>query len=63
MFKLFLAILFLWLLLRIGNYFYRVRNIQRRNDSYKSTNSFDRSKIEDAEFSDVEEEKDRFRGK
>ena len=40
-----------------------MRNIQRRNDSYKSTNSFDKSKIEDAEFSDVEEEKDRFRGK
>jgi hypothetical protein len=63
MFKFFLAILFLWLLLRIGTYFYRVRGIQRRNDSSRSTNGVDRSKIEDAEFSDVEEEKDMFRGK
>ena len=63
MFKLLLLICFLWLIFRIGFYLYRNRSPKKSKDNFESTEGFDRSKIEEAEFVDVEEKKDGFRDK
>lgn len=63
MFKLLLLICFLWLLFRIVSYLYRNRSPKKSKDNFGSTEGFDRSKIEEAEFVDVEEKKDGFRDK
>ena len=62
MFKTLLLILFLWLIIRLGIFLYNTRYFMKKADDSFSTGDIDRSKIEDAEFIDVEEKENEVRG-
>ena len=62
MFKTLLLILFLWLIIRLVIFVYKARHFMKRADDSSSVGDLDRSKIEDAEFVDVEEKENEVRG-
>ena len=62
MFKTLLLILFLWLIIRLGIFIYNARYFMKRADDSSSVGDIDRSKIEDAEFVDLEEKENEVRG-
>ena len=62
MFKWLLLIFFLWLLLRVVLGVYRLFFNRKANTTTSPREVFDRSKIEEAEFVDIEERKDEHHG-
>ena len=62
MFKWLILIFFLWLLLRVVLRVYRLFFNRKAKKTTSPTEVFDRSKIEEAEFVDVEERKDKHHG-
>ena len=62
MFKTLLLLLFLWLIIRLGIFIFKARHYIKRTDDSSSAGGLDRSKIEDAEFVDVDEKKNEVRG-